>query len=79
MKKVEILGPGCTKCEKLFENAEAAVREAGIECELEKVTDINKIVAAGVMMTPAIVIDGEVKMSGRVVSINDLKEMLLKD
>ena len=78
MKKIEILGPGCTKCVKLFENAETAVREAGIECELEKVTDINKIVAAGVMMTPAIVIDGEVKVSGKVVSIGELNELFLK-
>ena len=78
MKKIEILGPGCTKCVKLFENAEVAVREAGIECELEKVSDIGKIVEAGVMMTPAIVIDGDVKVYGRVPSISELKELFLK-
>lgn len=76
MKKIQILGTGCTKCEKLFENAHKAVEECGAECVLEKVTDITKIVDQGVMMTPALVIDGEVKAVGKVLSTEDILEML---
>lgn len=74
--KIEVLGPGCAKCEKLYERVAAAIEESGIECELEKVADINRIVAAGVLMTPALVIDGEVKLSGRVPGIDELKSLL---
>lgn len=76
MKKIQILGTGCPKCKKLAENAEAAAKQLGIEYELEKVTDINKITQMGVMITPALAIDGEVKISGKVVSPEDIKEML---
>ena len=64
MKKIQILGVGCPKCNKLAENAKAAVQELSVECEIEKVTQINDIMAFGVMMTPAIAIDGEVKVVG---------------
>ena len=64
MKKIQILGTGCPKCKKLAENAEAAAKELGIEYELEKVTQINDIMKMGVMMTPALAIDGEVKCAG---------------
>ncbi len=76
MKKIQILGTGCTKCEKLFENVKAAVSECGAECELEKVSDIEKIVDFGVMMTPALVIDGEIKAAGKVLSTEDIIVML---
>ena len=76
MKKIQILGTGCPKCKKLTENAEAAAKEAGIEFEIEKVTDINEIMKFGVMVTPALVIDGEVKVAGRVASLNDIKAIL---
>lgn len=76
MKKIQILGTGCAKCEKLFENAQKAVDECGAECELEKVSDIGKIVDQGVMMTPALVIDGEVKAVGKVLSPEDILAML---
>ncbi|UCG50743.1 MAG: TM0996/MTH895 family glutaredoxin-like protein [Candidatus Latescibacterota bacterium] len=76
MKKIEILGPGCAKCKKLFENVEMAVRELGVEYEVEKVTDINEIVAAGVISTPAITIDGVVISSGRVLSVDEIKNIL---
>jgi len=76
VKKIQILGTGCPKCKKLAENAEAAAKQLGIEYELEKVTDINKITQMGVMITPALAIDGEVKISGKVVSPEDIKEML---
>ena len=76
MKKIQILGTGCPKCKKLAENAEAAVKELGIEFEVEKVTDINKIMSFGVMMTPALVVDGDVKVVGKVSSPDDIKGML---
>ena len=76
MKKIQILGTGCPKCKKLTENAEAAAKAAGIEYELVKVTDINEIMKFGVMMTPALAVDGEVKSAGKVLSIDDIKELL---
>ena len=76
MRKIQILGTGCPKCTKLAENAEAAARELGIEYELEKVTDINDIIGFGVMMTPAIVVDGEVKSSGKALSVEEIKQHL---
>jgi len=76
MKKIQILGTGCPKCRKLAENAEAAAKELGIEYELVKVTDINEILKFGVMMTPAFAVDGDVKSSGKVLSIADIKEIL---
>ena len=76
MKKIQILGTGCPKCKKLAENAEAAARELGIEYELVKVTDINEIVNFGVMMTPALAVDGEVKSAGKVLSAEEVKGAL---
>lgn len=76
MTKIQILGTGCPKCKKLTENAEAAANEAGVEYEIEKVTDINEIMAFGVMMTPALVVDGEVKITGKVPGADDIKGML---
>ena len=76
MTKIQILGTGCSKCKKLAENAESAVKDRGVECELEKVTQINDIMAMGVMMTPALAIDGEVKVTGKVLSPEDIKAML---
>jgi small redox-active disulfide protein 2 len=76
MKKIQILGTGCPKCRKLAENAEAAAKSIGIEYEIEKVTNINDIMKFGVMMTPALVIDGEVKIAGKVPSVEDIEEMI---
>ncbi len=76
MKKVQILGTGCPKCKKLAENAQAAVKDAGIECEVVKVTDINEIMKFGVMLTPALAIDGQVKVVGKVPSPEEIKKML---
>lgn len=76
MKLVQILGPGCPKCEKLKKNAEAAVQELGIEATVEKITDINVITGFGVMMTPALAVDGEVKVVGKVVSTDEVKQLL---
>jgi len=76
MRKIQILGTGCPKCKKLAENAEAAAKELGIEYEIEKVTDISEIMKAGVVMTPALVIDGEVKAVGKVSASDEIKTML---
>ena len=76
MKKIQILGTGCPKCKKLAENAEAAAKAAGIEYELEKVTDLNKIMEMGVMMTPALAVDGEIKAAGKVPDADAIKNML---
>jgi len=76
MKKIRILGTGCPKCKKMAENAEVAAKELEVEYLLEKVTDINDIMSFGVMMTPALVIDGEVKIAGKVPSTDDIKKML---
>ena len=75
MKKIQILGTGCPKCRKLTENAEQAVKAAGAECEIEKVTDINAIMDFGVMMTPALAIDGEVKVAGKVLSVPEIEKL----
>jgi small redox-active disulfide protein 2 len=76
MKRVEVLGPGCAKCEKLYQRVEEAIRELAVECELQKVVDISRIVEAGVLMTPALVVDGEIKLSGRVPDTDELKALL---
>jgi small redox-active disulfide protein 2 len=76
MKKIQILGTGCPKCKKLTENTEAAAKELGIEYEIEKVTDITKIMDFGVMMTPALAVDGEVKVVGKVASVEEIKELI---
>ncbi len=76
MKKIQILGTGCPKCKKLAENAEAAAKELGIEFEIEKVTDINEIMKFGVIMTPALVVDGDVKVVGKVPSTDEINQML---
>jgi small redox-active disulfide protein 2 len=76
MKLVQVLGPGCPKCKKLLRNAEQAVRAAGIEARVEKVSDINAIISFGVMMTPALAIDGEVKLVGHVASPEEIRKLL---
>jgi len=74
--KLQILGTGCSKCRKLTENAEAAAKELGIDYTLEKVTDINEIMKFGVMMTPALAVDGDVKTVGKVPGVEEIKKML---
>ena len=72
---IKVLGSGCAKCKKLTANAEQAVQEAAIEATIEKVQDINDIMAYGVMRTPALVIDEQVKMMGRVPSVDEIKKL----
>jgi len=76
MKKLQILGPGCPKCKQLAENTEAAAKELGIEYEIVKVTDVNEIMGLGVMMTPALAVDGEVKVVGSIPSVKEIKDFI---
>jgi small redox-active disulfide protein 2 len=76
MKKIQILGTGCPKCNALAKNAEAAAKQMGIEYEIEKVTGINEMMAFGVMVTPALVVDGKVKVVGKVPSSDEIKKIL---
>ncbi len=76
MVKIQILGTGCPKCKKLTENAEKAADDSDGEFEIVKVTDINEIIKFGVMMTPALAIDNEAKSVGKVLSVEDIKEII---
>jgi small redox-active disulfide protein 2 len=76
MKKVEVLGPGCPKCQKLHDETQQAALELGLECNIVKVTDIQQITGYGVMMTPALVVDGVVKIVGKVPPREEIKQLL---
>ena len=76
MKLIQILGPGCAKCEKLKHNAEEAVTQSGMAASVEKITDINVITSFGVMVTPALAIDGEVKLVGKIASPEEIAKLL---
>jgi small redox-active disulfide protein 2 len=74
--KLQILGTGCAKCNALAMATEQAAQALGLQYELEKVTDLNRIILFGVMVTPALVVDGQVKVSGKVPSVDELKKLL---
>jgi small redox-active disulfide protein 2 len=74
--KIQILGTGCPKCRKLEENARSAVLELGLDVEVEKVSEINEIMSFGVMITPSLAVDGNVKSSGKVLSVEEIKGLL---
>ena len=74
--KIEILGSGCAKCKQLNASVETVVKELGLSVEVVKVTEIAKIAAYGVMLTPALVIDGKVKSSGRNLSVAEIKKII---
>ncbi|MDD2765556.1 MAG: thioredoxin family protein [Opitutaceae bacterium] len=76
MKKIQVLGTGCPKCMKLTEAAETAAKALGLSYEIEKVTDLNRIAEFGVMFTPALVVDGTVKVAGKVPSLEEMKKLL---
>ena len=76
MKTLEVLGTGCKRCETLAANAEAAAKGLGIEFELVKVTDIDEILQYEVLMTPALAVDGEVKIVGRVPTVEEIEQLL---
>jgi small redox-active disulfide protein 2 len=75
--KIEILGPGCPKCTKLYENVQEALRATRRDAEIVKVGDIKKITEYGVMLTPSLVVDGEVKTVGKVLSSEEIKTIIL--
>jgi small redox-active disulfide protein 2 len=79
MKKIEVLGTGCPKCNKLVQAAEDAAKAAGLEFELRKVTDIQEIISYGVAMTPALVVNGQVKVMGRVPNPDEMSKMLKEE
>lgn len=76
MIKLQILGMGCPKCHKLTEQAETAAKELGLEYEVEKVTNVQDIMSFGVMVTPALAVNGKVKVAGRIPSVDEVKTML---
>lgn len=76
MKKLQVLGPGCPKCEELAQKTEEAAKALGVDYELEKVKDLNEMMALGVFMTPALVVDGEVKVVGKVPSDEEIKKLI---
>ena len=76
MKKIQILGTGCAKCQKLADNAKQAADSLGIEYEIEKVTDLNQIMGFGVMTTPGLVVDGKVLFAGKVSNPTDIEKMI---
>jgi small redox-active disulfide protein 2 len=74
--KIQVLGTGCPKCNKTYENVRQAVTEAGVTAEVEKVEDLKAIMEFNVMMTPAVAVDGEVKVAGKVPSVEEIKELI---
>ena len=77
MKQIKVLGPGCRRCEQLAAATKEAADQLGIDYELEKVKDVAKLADYGVMMTPGLVVDGEVKSQGKVLSLEEIKAMLV--
>jgi small redox-active disulfide protein 2 len=76
--KIQILGTGCSRCKTLAANAEKAVQELGLEAQVEKVTDIQDILKFQILMTPGLVIDGQVKAAGRIPSTDEIKQLLME-
>jgi len=77
MKKLIVLGPGCARCETLAQLTAQAADQLGIEYELEKLTDIKQFANYGLMMTPGLVVDGELKVHGKVPPLEQLKALLV--
>jgi small redox-active disulfide protein 2 len=76
MKKILVLGPGCPRCNQLAEAARTAADQLGIDYQLEKIQNINDITAHGVLLTPGLIVDGELKVQGKVPSVDQIKQML---
>ncbi len=77
MKLIEILGPGCQRCVALYELTKMALKLLGVECEVKKVEDMREVMARKVLMTPALIVDGKVKVRGRVPTIDELRQILV--
>jgi small redox-active disulfide protein 2 len=78
MVKIEVFGTGCAKCKSLLKNVEKAVHESGVKAEIVKIDNIQEIMNRGVMMTPALYVDGESKVVGRTATVEEIKKMLKK-
>jgi small redox-active disulfide protein 2 len=76
MRKIQVLGPGCPRCTQLAAAVDLAARQLGLEYEVEKITDISEIVNLGVMMTPGLIVDGELKFQGKCPSVDELKAII---
>jgi small redox-active disulfide protein 2 len=74
--KIEVFGTGCMKCKRLMKNVEKAVAESGVQADIVKVEDITEIMERDVMLTPALMIDGELKVSGRVADVSEIKDLI---
>lgn len=74
--KIQILGTGCPKCQRLYQHAELAAKELNLSYEMIKIQDIDQITDFGVMMTPALAIDDEVKSAGKLLSVEEIKKLL---
>jgi small redox-active disulfide protein 2 len=74
--KIQILGTGCPKCKRTYENTEQAVKDLGVCADLEKVEDLKAIMSFGIMVTPALAIDGEVKAAGKIPSVDEVKKLI---
>jgi len=77
MSRIQILGTGCSRCRELTANAEKAVQDLGIKAEVEKITEVKDIIRFQILMTPGLVIDGQVKAAGRIPSVEEIKQMLV--
>lgn len=77
MKKITVYGPGCMKCKKAEENVRQVLVETGIQAAVEHVTDMQAIAAAGVMSTPAVAVDGILKLKGRVPTVEELRQAIV--
>jgi small redox-active disulfide protein 2 len=75
--QILVIGPGCSRCKTLAQVTEQAVKELGVAAEINKVTDLKQIMALGVMMTPALAVNGTIKLAGRVPSVDDVKKLLV--
>jgi small redox-active disulfide protein 2 len=76
MKKIEVLGPGCVKCKRLYENAQQAATEAGQEVQISKIEDMMDILGRGCQRTPGIIIDGVLKLQGRIATVTEIKQWI---
>jgi small redox-active disulfide protein 2 len=76
MKEIKVLGPGCAKCKKLAENVKVALEQVGSDMDFEYVTDIQKIMDYGILMTPGLVLDGKVKSTGRVLNVKEIINLI---
>ena len=77
---IKVFGPGCKKCETLKQNVEAAINDLGMEnVEIKKISDINEMVEAGIMSSPTLMIDGEIKTEGKLPSVQEIKDLLEKE